>query len=154
MRQCGGGQLRHLRRLDVVRRYDERGVGAEELGFLGGGDGGGRANRAGADDDGQIAAHLLTRDRHNLGLLVVIEAGGLAGRAQDNDTVRALLLVPLQQLAQRGDVDIAILLHRSRERHERAGGKRHAGHHHRGLRRRSAVAKSARAERLSDESRQ
>ena len=154
MRQCGGAELRHLRRLDVVRRYDERGVGAEELGFLGGGDGGGRANRAGADDDGQFAAHLLTRDRHNLGLLVVIEAGGFAGRAQDNDTVRALLLVPLQQLAQRGDVDVAILLHRSRERDERAGGKRHPSHHHCGLRRRSAVAKSARAERLSDESRQ
>mmetsp|Transcript_51223 Transcript_51223/g.169689 ORF Transcript_51223/g.169689 Transcript_51223/m.169689 type:complete len:271 (-) Transcript_51223:178-990(-) len=131
-RVCDPREVRHepgLRRLDIVRRDDERGVGAKELGLLGRRDRRLRADGARAHEDSHLAANLLAGRSHHLLLLSAREGRGLAGRAEDDHAVRTLRLVPAQQLSQRGDVHLARRCHRRRERHQRAGRQGHAGHH-------------------------
>lgn len=59
-----------LRGLNVVRRHNQCRIRTKQLGLLRGGNGAGRTNRAGPNDDGQNSAYFFTSRSHHLRLLL------------------------------------------------------------------------------------
>ena len=76
---------------------------------------------------GTRPARLLDGDADDLAVLVDGHRRRLAGRADDGDALRAFADVPVDEAAQRGVVDRAVVLHRRDERDDAAGDGFHAG---------------------------
>ncbi len=98
-----------LRRLVVVARHVQGGVGTHLLGVAREIDGFGRRVRAGARDHGHALLGDLHAELDDVLVLLVAERGALAGGADRHEPVRALLDLPLDQALERLVVDLAAL---------------------------------------------
>ena len=105
-----------LRRLVVVGRHDEDGVDAELVRPLGQVDRVARVVRAGAGDDGRAVADLLQRGGVELEALVVGERRALAGRAGDDEPVRAVVDEVARERAEAVQIERAVPLERRHDR--------------------------------------
>ena len=107
-----------LRRLGVVRRDDEERVGAELVRPLGEVDGVRRRVGAGARDDRGRVADRLDRRADELEPLLVGQRRALAGRAGDDDSVRAVLDEVAREFLERVEVDRPVLAERRHDRRQ------------------------------------
>ena len=105
-----------LRRLVVVRRHDEDAVDAELVRPLGQVDRVARVVGAGAGDDGRAVADLLQRRGVELEALLVGERRALAGRAGDDEPVRAVVDEVARERAEAVQIDRAVPLERRHDR--------------------------------------
>ena len=80
-----------LRRLDVVRRHHEEGVGAEGVRAFGQLDRMSGRGRAGVRDDRRVVADRLDSGADEIETFRVVERRALAGRARDDDPVRTVI---------------------------------------------------------------
>ena len=114
-----------LRRLVVVRRDDEERRRAELVRRLGQVDRVRGRVRAGAGDDRRLVADRLERGADQVEPLVVGERRALAGRAGDDDAVRAVLDEMARERLERVEVDAAVVV--ERRDHRRQDVAEHAG---------------------------
>ena len=115
------------RRLVVVGRHDQRGVGPGLPRALNVLDRPAGIVRAAARDHRDLAARLLDADAHHADHLFRRQRRALAGRAARDEPVGALLDLPLRQRAQSGLVDLSALEGRD-QRHHRPVKLRHLPH--------------------------
>ena len=110
-----------LRRLVVVRHDRQAGGGAGFLRRLGELDRFGRRVAAGAGDDRDAPARVLHGDADQLLVLVEVDGRRFAGRADDDDAVRALGGVPVDEIPEAREVERAVLAHGSDDGDQAAG---------------------------------
>ncbi|MPL67290.1 hypothetical protein SDC9_12981 [bioreactor metagenome] len=113
------GEMRHhaaLRRLVVIGRHHERGIGAGGLGVADQLDPLGGRVRAGAGDHRHPAGGGLHHLLDHAVVFLVAQRRAFAGGADRDDAVRALRDVPLHQFLERVPIDCAV-----RERRDECG---------------------------------
>ena len=109
-----------LRGLVVVRHDLQLAVGAHFARVAGQGDGLGGGVGPAAGHDGHAAGHVLDRHADDFLLLIDGDRGRLARGADHADAVRAFGHMPVNQLAQRSEINAAVFMHGRDQRHDAA----------------------------------
>jgi hypothetical protein len=117
--------LAFLRGLVVVGHHLQLAVGADLLGEARQLDRFGGRIGAAAGHDGHAAGGLFDRHADDFLVLLDVHRGRFAGGADHADAVGAFGDVPVDQLAQRGVVHAAVVVHRRGQCHDAAGDGSH-----------------------------
>ena len=114
-----------LRRLVVVRHHLQMAIGADLAREFGQFDGFGCGVGAAAGHDRHAALGLFNRNADDLAVLLQVDGRRLAGGAHHAYAVRPLCDMPVDQLAQRGVIHTAVVVHRRDKRHDAASNRSH-----------------------------
>ena len=112
-----------LRRLVVVRHHRQPGLGARCLRAFGQLDRFGGRVRAGSRNHRHPPGGLFDRGADQQAMLVVADRGRFAGGADDDDAVRPLCDVPVDQAAQRVEIERAVVRHGGDDRNQASSGR-------------------------------